>query len=238
MNVALLFAGGIGSRMNSRALPKQFLEVNGKPIIIHTLEHFESHPEIDSIAIAILAEYREYMEKLLKRYEIQKVKWIIDGGATGQESRHKALSTVAAECPDDTVVLIHDGVRPLIDAKLISANIETVREHGSAITCTKFNETVVSSEHEHIDDVIPRDHIYAAQAPQSFRLGEILSLYDQAVAEDEHDTIDSCSLMHKYGRKIYRVVGPRSNIKITTAEDFYLCRTFFEILENQQIVGT
>ena len=238
MNVALLFAGGIGSRMNSRALPKQFLEINGKPIIIHTLEHFEAHPEIDGIAIAILAEYREHMMKLLKRYEIEKVKWIVDGGATGQESRHKALQAVAADCTEDTVVLFHDGVRPLIDAKLITENIETVREHGSAITCTKFNETVVSSEHEHIDDVIPRDHIYAAQAPQSFRLGEIISLYDRAVAEGEHDSIDSCSLMHRYGHKIYRVVGPRSNIKITTAEDFYLCRTFFEIIENQQIVGT
>ena len=238
MNVALLFAGGIGSRMNSRALPKQFLEIHGKPIIIHTLEHFEAHPDIDAIGIAILPEYRGHMMKLLKRYEIEKVKWVVDGGATGQESRHKALKAVAAECPEDSVVLIHDGVRPLIDAKLISANIETVLEHGSAITCTKFNETVVSSEEEHIDNVIPRDHIYAAQAPQSFRLGEILSLYDRAVAEGEHDTIDSCSLMHRYGQKLYRVVGPRSNIKITTAEDFYLCRTFFEIIENQQIVGT
>ncbi|MFJ4845164.1 2-C-methyl-D-erythritol 4-phosphate cytidylyltransferase [Streptomyces sp. NPDC088733] len=238
MNVALLFAGGIGSRMNSRDLPKQFLEINGKPIIIHTLERFESHPDIDAIAIAILPEYREHMVKLLKRYEIEKVRWIVDGGKTGQESRHNALRTVAAECPEDTVALIHDGVRPLIDAKLITANIETVKEHGSAITCTKFNETVVSSENEHIDDVIPRDHIYAAQAPQSFRLGQILGLYDRAVAEGEHDSIDSCSLMHRYGQKLYRVVGPRSNIKITTAEDFYLCRTFFEIIENQQIVGT
>ena len=238
MNVALLFAGGIGSRMNTRALPKQFLEIHGKPIIIHTLEHFEAHPDIDAIAIAILPEYHEHMQKLLKRYEIEKVRWIVDGGATGQESRHKALKAVALDCPEDTVVLIHDGVRPLIDAKLISANIETVREHGSAITCTKFNETVVSSEHEHIDKVIPRDFIYAAQAPQSFPLGAILALYDRAVAEGEHDSIDSCSLMHRYGRKIYRVVGPRSNIKITTSEDFYLCRTFFEIIENQQIVGT
>ncbi|MEW2520862.1 IspD/TarI family cytidylyltransferase [Actinacidiphila alni] len=237
MNVAMLFAGGIGSRMNSRALPKQFLEIHGKPIIIHTLERFETHPEIDAIAIAMLPEYREYMEKLLKRYEIQKVRWIVDGGRTGQESRHNALRSVAADCPDDTVVLIHDGVRPLIDAQLISANIAMVHEHGSAITCTKFNETVVSSARDHIDDVIPRDNIYAAQAPQSFHLGEILALYDRAVAEDEHDTIDSCSLMHRYGHKIYRVVGPRSNIKITTAEDFYLCRTFFEIIENQQIVG-
>jgi 2-C-methyl-D-erythritol 4-phosphate cytidylyltransferase len=238
VNVALLFAGGIGSRMNSRALPKQFLEINGKPIIIHTLAHFEAHPDIDAIGIAILPEYREHMTKLLKRYEIEKVRWLVDGGSTGQESRHKALTAVAADCPEDTIVLVHDGVRPLIDAKLITANIESAREHGSAITCTKFNETVVSSEHEHIDDVIPRDHIYAAQAPQTFRLGEILSLYDRAVAEGEHDSIDSCSLMHRYGHKIYRVVGPRSNIKITTSEDFYLCRTFFEIIENQQIVGT
>ncbi|MFG2883374.1 2-C-methyl-D-erythritol 4-phosphate cytidylyltransferase [Streptomyces sp. NPDC048297] len=237
MNIALLFAGGIGSRMNSRALPKQFLEIHGKPIIIHTLEHFEAHPDIDGIAIAILPEYRELMEKMLKRYEIEKVRWVVDGGRTGQESRHNALKAVAADCPEDTVVLIHDGVRPLIDANLISANIETVQEHGSAITCTKFNETVVSSADEHIDDVIPRDHIYAAQAPQSFRLNQILSLYDRAVSEGEHDTIDSCSLMHRYGHKLYRVVGPRSNIKITTAEDFYLCRTFFEIIENQQIGG-
>ncbi|MEU6282709.1 IspD/TarI family cytidylyltransferase [Streptomyces sp. NPDC047028] len=237
MNIAMLFAGGIGSRMNSRALPKQFLEIHGKPIIIHTLEHFEAHPDIDAIAIAILPEYREHMTKLLTRYEIEKVRWIVDGGKTGQESRHNALKAVAAECPEDSVVLIHDGVRPLIDGKLISANIETVHEHGSAITCTKFNETVVSSAAEHVDDVIPRDHIYAAQAPQSFRLGQILSLYDRAVSEGEHDSIDSCSLMHRYGHKLYRVVGPRSNIKITTAEDFYLCRTFFEIIENQQIVG-
>ena len=109
--------------------------------------------------------------------------------------------------------------------------------HGSGITCTKANETVASSEDHSIDAVIPRDHVYTAQAPQSFRLGEILSLYDRAVAEGEHDTIDSCSLMHRYNRKLYRVDGPSSNIKITTAQDFYLCRTFFEIIENQQVVG-
>lgn len=237
MNVAIIFAGGMGTRMNSRALPKQFLEINGKPIIAHTLEHFEEHPDIDAIAIAILPEYRQHLAKLLTRYEITKVAWLVDGGATGQESRHRALRAVASNCPDDTVVLLHDGVRPLITAGLISDNIDGVLAHGSAITCTKFNETVVSSPDHHIDKVIPRDHIYAAQAPQSFRLGEILALYDRAVADGETDSVDSCSLMHRYGMKTYRVNGPRSNIKITTAEDFYLCRTFFEILENQQIVG-
>ncbi len=237
MNVAVIFAGGIGARMNSRAVPKQFLEIHGKPIIIHTLEHFDSHPDIDGIAIAILAEYRDHLEQLLRRYGIGKVRWIVGGGTTGQLSRHNALSAVAQDCPQDTIVLIHDGVRPLINATLVSANIESVVAHGSGITCTKFNETIVSSLDYHIDAVIPRERVYAAQAPQSFRLGEILSLYDRATAEGEYDSIDSCSLMHRYGRTVYRVEGPASNIKITTAQDFYLCRTYFEIIENQQVVG-
>jgi 2-C-methyl-D-erythritol 4-phosphate cytidylyltransferase len=237
MNVAVIFAGGMGARMNSYALPKQFLEINGKPIIIHTLEHFEEHPDIDGIAIAIVPGYRDQLDRSLRRYEIGKVRWVVDGGETGQVSRRRALAAVGQDCPQSTVVLIHDGVRPLISAQLISDNIESVLVHGSAITCTKFNETLVSSENHHIDAVIPRDHLYAAQAPQSFRLGEILSLYDRAAADGEFDSIDSCSLMHRYGRKVYGVDGPRSNIKITTAEDFYLCRTFFEIIENRQIAG-
>lgn len=237
MNVAVIFAGGIGTRINARALPKQFLEIHGKPIIIHTLEQFEQHPEIDAISIAILATHREHLRRLINRYEITKVEWIVDGGETGQVSRHRALQAVADTCPDDTVVLIHDGVRPLISPQLISENIETVSLRGSAITCTKFNETVVSSQSQRIADVIPRDHIYAAQAPQSFRLGEILGLYDRAVSEGEMDSIDSCSLMFRYGHPIFRLDGPRSNIKITTAEDFYVCRALFELLENRQIVG-
>jgi D-ribitol-5-phosphate cytidylyltransferase len=237
MNVAVIFAGGIGSRMNAKALPKQFLEVHGKPIIIHTLEKFEEHSEIDGIAIAILSQYRGHLSKLLHRYEISKVRWIVNGGDTGQVSRHRALQAVADSCPAETVVLIHDGVRPLINAQLISENIDSVIRHGSGITCTKFSETVVSSKTPRIDEVISRDHIYAAQAPQSFRLGEILGLYDQAVADGELNSIDSCTLMHRYGREIFRVDGPRSNVKITTAEDFYVCRAFFEVIENRQIVG-
>jgi 2-C-methyl-D-erythritol 4-phosphate cytidylyltransferase len=237
MNVAVIFAGGVGSRMTTATMPKQFLEVHGRPIIVHTLEHFEEHPEIDGIAIAILPEWRSHLERLVRRYELTKVRWTVDGGSTGQESRHRALQAVAMDCPDDTVVLIHDGVRPLIDADLISRNIAGVEANGSAITSTKFNETIVSSRDGLIDDVIPRDHIFVAQAPQSFRLREILDLYDHAVADGEDNSIDSCSLMQRYGHQLHRVDGPRSNIKITTAEDFYMCRTFFEIVENRQIGG-
>ncbi|GAA4186507.1 2-C-methyl-D-erythritol 4-phosphate cytidylyltransferase [Gryllotalpicola kribbensis] len=237
MNVAVIFAGGVGSRMNTRSAPKQFLEVHGKPIIIRTLEHFEEHPEIDGIVVAILPEYREHLLRLIHRYDLQKVREIVDGGKTGQESRHRALQAVAASYPPDTVVLIHDGVRPLISAELITTNIRAVEEYGSAITCTKANETIVISTDERVDAVIPRENLYTAQAPQSFRLGHVLGMYDRAVAEGENDSIDSCTLMVRYGHSVHVIDGPRSNIKITTAEDFYISRTFFELVENQQIIG-
>jgi 2-C-methyl-D-erythritol 4-phosphate cytidylyltransferase len=238
MNIGIIFAGGIGSRMNSRALPKQFLEVNGRPIIVHTLQHFEDHPDIDAVAVAILPAWREHFEKLVHRYELTKVRWIVDGGGTGQESRHTALKTVAAEVPADSVVLVHDGVRPLINDKLISDNIDAVGEFGSGITCSKINETITTSDDHQIDSIIPRGNLYAARAPQSFHLGDILGAYDAAVAAGENDTIDSASAMREYGDvPLHRVDGPVSNIKITTAEDFYICRTYFQLIEDQQIVG-
>lgn len=235
MNVAVIFAGGLGLRMDSAALPKQFLEIHGTPLIVHTIQHFQDHPDIDRVAVAIHPDWRDRFARLVARYELSKVAWIVDGGATGQESRHRVLRAVAEECPPDTVVLVHDGVRPLIDADLISANIRTVHERGAAVTCTKFNETIVTSRADIVDEVIPRDHLFVAQAPQSLRLETAMEIYDRAVADGEHDSIDTCSLLRRYGHTIHRVDGPRSNIKITTAEDYYICRAFFDIIERSQI---
>jgi 2-C-methyl-D-erythritol 4-phosphate cytidylyltransferase len=235
MNIAAIFAGGIGSRMSSATLPKQFLEIHGTPLIVHTIQHFQDHPEIDRIAVSILPEWRDRFALLVARYELTKVNWIVDGGATGQESRHRALRAIANDCPEDSIVLLHDGVRPLINADVITENIRAVTERGPAITSTKFNETIVSSSNGIVDDVLPRDPLYVAQAPQSLRLGLAMELYDRAVSEGENDSIDTCSLLRRYGHTIYRVDGPRSNIKITTAEDYYICRAFFDVIERRQI---
>ena len=237
MNVAVLFAGGIGSRMNAGSVPKQFLEIHGKPIIVHTLEVFESHPDIDAIAISILPQGRVELEKLVRRFEISKVRWIVDGGATGQSSRHRALQAVAQDSPPETVVLIHDGVRPLVDHHLISENIRVAGERGNAITCTKINETIVISESDEIGEVIPREHLYAARAPQTFHLGEILDLYDRTVAAGEHDTIDSCTVMRRAGKPLYRVDGPSTNIKVTTGDDLHVARAFFSVIEDRELFG-
>lgn len=237
MNVAVLFAGGIGARMNAGAVPKQFLQIHGKPIIIHTLEAFETHPDIDAIAIAILPEGRVELEKLVRRFEISKVRWVVDGGATGQHSRHKALQAVALDCSDETLVLIHDGVRPLIDHQMISENIRVAQVRGNAITCTKVSETIVISENDEIGEVIPREHLFAARAPQTFHLGEILSLYDQTAAEGEHDTIDSCSLMRRAGRPTFKIDGPPTNIKVTTGDDLHVARAYFTVIEDRLLFG-
>ena len=138
MNYALIFAGGVGSRMNSKAKPKQFLEIHGKPIIIHTLEHFEEHTEIDAICVVIVEEWLNYMLTLVEKYSLKKVKWVIPGGASALESQYNGLSTIARKMNLDqkNIVLIHDGVRPLIDEKTILIVLGNEETWISSYCCT------------------------------------------------------------------------------------------------------
>lgn len=240
MNIAVIFAGGVGSRMHSKGRPKQFLEMYNKPIIIHTLEHFQNHPMIDAIVVVCIESWISYLNELLYKFRIEKVKKVVPGGETGQLSIYhglKAAKEVANE--EKAVVLIHDGVRPLITEKLITNNIEAVRRYGSAITTAKVKETilVVNEQDSSIDYVPSRNNSRVAKAPQSFWLDEILSAQEKALAKGERDWIDSCTLMQEYGFKMHLIDGPSQNIKITTPEDFYTMRAILEAKENEQIYG-
>ena len=240
MNIAVIFAGGVGSRMHSKERPKQFLEMYNKPIIIHTLEHFQNHPMIDAIVVVCIESWISYLNEMLYKFRIEKVKKVVPGGETGQLSIYhglKAAKEVANE--EKAVVLIHDGVRPLITEKLITNNIEAVRRYGSAITTAKVKETilVVNEQDSSIDYVPSRNNSRVAKAPQSFWLDEILSAQEKALAKGERDWIDSCTLMQEYGFKMHLIDGPSQNIKITTPEDFYTMRAILEAKENEQIYG-
>lgn len=239
MNVALIFAGGSGTRMNTKSTPKQFLTLHGKEIIIYTLEHFERHPEIDAICVVCKADWIEYLNKLLRKYQIDKVKWIVVGGETGQDSIYNGLVTIHSNCPqDDTIVLIHDGVRPLIDDKLISDNIASVKEHGSAITVTPVIETVMLTNDDHkVYKSVNRDKSRVAKAPQSFYLKDIYEAHTKARAEGCHDKIDSATMMSDYGYELYTVEGSPENIKITTPTDYYIFKALIDAKENSQIFG-
>ena len=144
MNIGVIFAGGVGSRMHSKDVPKQFLEIHNKPIIIHTLEYFERNDEIDAVVISCVEEWIPFLEKLLYKYRIEKVKKVVRGGATGQLSIYNGLRAAKEVAGDEkSIVLIHDGVRPLISEELLSANIESVKKYGSAITSGIVKETIV-----------------------------------------------------------------------------------------------
>ena len=239
MNIGVIFAGGVGKRMNSRVKPKQFINVYGKPIIIHTLELFDNHEEIDAIAVACLEDWIPYLEELLEKFSIKKVKKIVPGGASGQESIYNGLKAAEEIAGGEkSIVLIHDGVRPLIHAKTISDNIASVQEHGSAITSVTVKETVlVVSKDNSIDSVPKREDTRLARAPQSFYLDEIIGAHRKAIAENKLDFIDSCSMMQYYGKKLYLIEGPQENIKITTPDDFYTMRALLDAKEEAQIYG-
>ena len=240
MNIGVIFAGGVGSRMHSKDRPKQFLEMYNKPIIIHTLEYFENHPMIDAIVVVCIKDWIPYLEKLLYKFRIDKVKKIVPGGETGQLSIYnglRAAKEIAGE--EKSIVLIHDGVRPLISENLITNNIETVMKHGSAITTAKVKETilVVNEGKSSIDYVPSRNNSRVAKAPQSFWLDDILKAHEKSLEEGETNCIDYCTMMQKYGYDLYLIDGPSQNIKITTPEDFYTMRAILEAKENEQIYG-
>lgn len=237
MITALIFAGGTGRRMNSRSKPKQFLEMHGKPIIIYTLEHFEYHEQIDNIVVVCLKQWIEELKGLLKRFGISKVKKIVPGGATGHDSIYCGLASMKGFCREEDIVLIHDGVRPLITEKLITENIESVKKYGSAITSEMTKESVVRSrDGEEICDVLPRDQIYVAKAPQSFYYGKILHLYEMA-QKDDIKSIDSSHLCSMYQEPMHLLLGTKNNMKITEPADFYIYRALYEALESQQVYG-
>ncbi len=242
MNIAVIFAGGVGNRMHSKVLPKQFLEIYKKPIIIHTLEHFERHPEIDAIVVACVEGWIDYLKELLEKFKITKVKKIVKGGQSGQESIYRGLigaKELAGEEP--SIVLIHDGVRPLINRHILSENIGSVKTYGSAVTTAQVKETIIlvndNDSESAIQQVIDRNRSRAARAPQSFWLNDILEAHTRALEEGRTDFIDSCTMMHHYGKNLHLVEGPSENIKITTPDDFYSLRAILEAQENAQLYG-
>ena len=221
MNAAIIFAGGVGVRMGAD-VPKQFLEICGKPVLAHTLGLFQSHPEVDGIWIVAARDCFARVEEIVRTYGVTKCRGLVAGGASAQESIYNGLRALAESQPPETVVLLHDGVRPYVTPEVISANIAGVREKGNAVTFTPCFETLVLSEDgARVSDIPPRRKSFAAQAPQSFRLGEILAAHERVrrLPGGYTDLVDQATICWKLGIPINLVPGNRGNVKITTPED-------------------
>lgn len=220
--IALVFAGGTGQRMGAN-IPKQFLKICGKEIIIKTLELFENNKSIDEIYVVCIKEWREYLENLIKKYSLIKVAKIVDGGVTGQDSIYNGLCAINSNY-SDAFVIIHDGVRPLVSDTTINKCICCLEKNGSAVTVTpNFETPVISNDGIIVNEIIDRKKMYNAQAPQCFKLSDIMHCHKlERNSEKPYDgVVDSCSLMCKYGYKSALVEGNRGNVKVTTVEDLF-----------------
>lgn len=237
MNNVLIFAGGSGTRMNSKSRPKQFLQFYGKELIVYTIENFQLHTEIDAIVVVCLEAWMPCLKNILAKYGMTKVRMVVPGGATGQESIYNGLCALKTFSPDNSIVLVHDGVRPFIDEALISHCIQSVKTFGSAITVTPATETIVSITDTKITGITDRSKCFHAKAPQCFYLDQLCHVHEKARTDGNTNMIDSASLMQLYGYELYTVQGNCDNIKITTPADFYTFKALYEVRENQQIFG-
>lgn len=239
MNIAVIFAAGKGTRVGTE-IPKQFLEINGKPILIHTVELFENHKMIDKIYIVVQKEYMEYVKKLKEYYNLKKIVGIIEGGNSAQESIYNGIKKAEEENPKDSIVLLHDGVRPFISTEIIEENINSVEKYGSAITSIPSYETILISKDENtITDVPFRKDTFIGQAPQSFYLKDIVKAHEEIRKRPEgyENMVDACTIFTTLGIKTHMVNGNRGNIKITTPEDVYVFKAFLEYKESEQAFG-
>ena len=218
-NIALLIAGGSGNRMH-QDIPKQFITVNERPVIVYTLEAFEKHPEIDAIAVVCIAGWENVLRAYAKQFNINKLKYIVPGGKNGQDSIRNGVMELEKHFSYDDLVLIHDAIRPMVSAEIISDNIRIASEYGNAITVIPCAEAMMQTE-DGLASVgsYPRDRLKRTQTPQAFRIGDICDLHRRALDAGITNSVASCTLKIEMGEQVYFSAGSEKNIKLTTVED-------------------
>lgn len=230
-NYALIIAGGSGNRMG-QDIPKQFMHVDGCPIIIHTMKAFQNHPDINGIAVVCLEGWETVLQSYANQFSITKLKWLFPGGKSGMESIHNGIYGLQdVGCEDEDLVLIHDAVRPLLSQDIISSNIAICKKYGYAITGIKCREAILESEDGFTTTTsIPRDRLIRTQTPQTFRLKNIIGAHEEAKLKGIADSVASCTLVAELGGRVMHIVpGSEKNIKVTTVEDLEILKALMHV---------
>lgn len=236
-NIAILTAGGTGTRTH-QDLPKQFLTVENKPILIYTLEAFQQHPSIDEIYVACLEGWSAVLDAYARQFNITKLKKIVTGGSTGQESIYNGLKAIKEdhESTSDIVVMIHDGNRPMLPQDVITDNLVKQKKYGSAVTVIPTTEVVfVSKDSIESNEALNRDELWRTQTPHSYAFDELWKVHNQAIKDGVTNMAASCSLMQKYGYMTYFSKGSEKNIKITTVEDIEIFKALLNAKNDEWI---
>ena len=234
MNTAIIIAGGSGKR-TGQDIPKQFINVNDKPIIIYTLEGFQKHPEIDAIEVVCLDGWHDILRAYAMQYNITKLKWIVSGGKSGQESIRNGVFNLKGKCSEDDIIIIHDGIRPMIDEEVLSDVIVKCRKYGNGVTSLPYNEQIFVN-HDDISTAkyIPRDILRRVQTPQAYTFGKLLWGYEKAFKENIgiNGSSYTNTMMVDLGEILYFAKGSDKNIKITTVDDILLFKALLSVKEN------
>lgn len=229
MNVAVILAGGHGSR-TEQDIPKQFMNVYEKPLIIYTLENFQNNPEIDAIEVVCLEGWHEVLRAYAKQYRITKLQWIVEGGADGQESIQRGVNALGDICDDEDIILIHDAIRPFIPQDVIIDSIVTCRKFGSGLSAVRCQETIVHTldGQEGIEN-IDRKEVMRVQTPQAYTYGKAKWAYEEAEKRGIHGEVYINTLMLHLGEHVYFSKGTEKNIKITTMDDLELFKSLLHM---------
>ncbi|MCI8308746.1 MAG: 2-C-methyl-D-erythritol 4-phosphate cytidylyltransferase [Clostridia bacterium] len=222
MNIAIIIAGGSGQRMG-QDIPKQFLNVDDKPVIVYTMEAFQRHPNIDGIVVVCIDGWHEILKSYAKQFNITKLIDVVSGGNCGQASIKNGLMRVKEEFNDDDIVLIHDAIRPMVSEEIISDNIAKCKLYGNATVVAPCTTVVLEkTDDTYSTNIVDRDKLYLTQTPQAFKLGDILSAHEEAKQKGITNSVASCSLYVELGRKVYYSIGSETNIKLTRPGDIQI----------------
>ncbi len=219
LNVALILAGGSGSR-TEQSIPKQFISIDEKPIIIYTLEAFQKHPEVDAIVVSCISGWHDVLKGYAAATGITKLRWVVDGGDNGQSSARNALLTLEHDCAYEDIVIIHDAVRPMISQEIITDCIAKAKQFGSGLSAIRCQETIMRTDDGETGHIgIDRNDIMRVQTPQAYQYGKVLWAHKEALRRGITNSVYTNTLMMDLGEELHFSIGSNKNIKITTLED-------------------
>ena len=239
MTIAIILAGGSGVRMGAE-IPKQFIEVHDKPVLVYTLEGFQEHPLIDEIGVVCLDGWHESLKSFAENFGISKLKWIISGGNTGQESIRNGVFHLEGKCDDGDIVVIHDGIRPLIEPFVLTDVIEKCQEYGNAVTSMPYNEQIFlvnEDDPSTTSKYIPRETLRRVATPQAYRFGLLDSAYHEAFEKEIgiYGSSYTNTMMVELGKTLHFAAGSDKNIKLTTQDDLELFKGYLEMKNNTDV---
>ena len=231
MNYVVLLAGGVGKRMGSD-IPKQFIKVVGKPIIVYSIENFQRNEQIEKIVVVCVKEWINYVKELVKEYSLTKVEWVIEGGTTGHDSIKNGVFFLKDKVNPDDYIIVHDAVRPILPQKAINEVLRVAYEKGNASSSIVCHPPIVYTEdgQSGIKD-IDREHVMLTASPQAYKYSLALSCYEKAETENKNNFTFTSSLLIHYGERVYFAKGTTSNIKVTKKEDIALFEALLNVPE-------